>query len=172
MRAGLLMCMTVRARCDNATALQEDLIPELAAAVSAAARFVDADAEDCVPTCNTTTGVTMLLRSLTLPAGSSILALSTNYSAIATAVGRAAADAGAGIVELHFEANMLSEAGALEERLRRALKAARGTVKAVVLDHVLSFPPVVLPVQALAAACHEVRFRSQSLQPLPAAITA
>jgi selenocysteine lyase/cysteine desulfurase len=136
--------------------LQEDVIPELVSSVAAVARFVGAHPEDCVPAANATAGLTTLLRSLPLSATSSILIMSTAYSSITTAAGRAAAAAGSGIIELRVDQSMLRDAALMFARLQDALCAAHGTVKVVVLDHILSFPPVVLPVSELAATCREV----------------
>ena len=97
------------------------------------------------------------MRSLDLPRNSCILVLSCAYSAIKTAVGRAAAAAQATVAELHMDAEVLKSEETLAQRLAQALQSAQGGVKAVVLDHVLSFPPLVLPVQKLTSICHEVR---------------
>ncbi len=42
--------------------------------------------------------------------------------------------------------------------LRRALRAVpRGRLKLAVLDYVISFPPVILPLHELTAMCKQVR---------------
>lgn len=40
-------------------------------------------------------------------------------------------------------------------RFRRALRAARGRVRLVIIDHIASFPPVLFDVRRLTALCHQ-----------------
>ena len=68
-------------------------MPELEAALAAVARLAGADVADCAPTSNTTAGLTTVLNALPLSEGTALLTLSTAYSSITTAVGRAAAAA-------------------------------------------------------------------------------
>lgn len=45
----------------------------------------------------------------------------------------------------------------LVDRVTTALEGGQGRIKAAVLDHIVSFPPVVLPLTELIAACRTVR---------------
>lgn len=78
-------------------------MPALAAAVSSAAELIGAEARDCVPVTNATTGITTVLSALPLVSGDAILTLSCAYSAVKTAIGRAAAAVGASVVEVELD---------------------------------------------------------------------
>eukprot|EP00892_Ulva_mutabilis_P005117 jgi/Ulvmu1/2978/UM015_0018.1 len=136
--------------------MEEDAVPALMRAVSAAAGLLHARPSDCVPVQNATTGMTTVLRSLELSSNDSVLVLQCAYPAVKTAVGRVAEAAGASVVELQFDAECVMQPALVPERLRAALEAAGGSVRAVVLDHVVSFPPIVLPVKEMAAICREM----------------
>ena len=45
----------------------------------------------------------------------------------------------------------------LVRRVTAVLEKGQGRIKAAVLDHIVSFPPVVLPLTELVAACRTVR---------------
>jgi selenocysteine lyase/cysteine desulfurase len=84
-------------------------VPALAAAVKDAAQLLGADAKDCVPVVNATTGITTMLAAVPLGPGDAILTLSSAYSAVKTAIGRAAAKAGASVVEVHMDLEVCSK---------------------------------------------------------------
>ena len=83
--------------------VQEVAVPALAAAVRSAAEMIGAEATDCVPVTNATSAITTVLAAVPLDAGDAILTLSCAYSAVKTAAGRAAAAAGASVVEVEFD---------------------------------------------------------------------
>ncbi|MEW5299020.1 MAG: hypothetical protein WDW36_002075 [Sanguina aurantia] len=192
----------------------------LVQAVSAVASLVQASPLDVVPVTNATTAVNCVLQSLTLRPGDLILLTNLTYPAVRSAAVRAAAAAGAGILELQLGlAQMLqpdlvldvldaalrsvSEAGdqdslwegavnrvwsmsvgprpgwsvvfGLLTRLvsavwaegRRVLERWTWTwrgrsggrpgsrVRLAIFDHVVSFPPVVMPIAGLAWRCRQ-----------------
>lgn len=45
----------------------------------------------------------------------------------------------------------------LVNRVTNVLEKGQGNIKAAVFDHIVSFPPVVLPLTELIAACRTVR---------------
>ncbi|KXZ54245.1 hypothetical protein GPECTOR_5g335 [Gonium pectorale] len=112
----------------------------MVAAVADAARFVGASHRDVVPTVNATSAVCAVLRAVPLRRGDWVLTLNTTYSAVQL-----------GLEELQWPASVL---GAVQAALS-AIGGGR-RLRLAVLDHVVSFPPVVLPVAALTAACKQV----------------
>lgn len=48
----------------------------------------------------------------------------------------------------------------LVRRVTAVLEKSQGRIKAAVLDQIVSFPPVVLPLTELIAACRTVRYSS------------
>lgn len=83
--------------------VQEVAVPALATAVCSAARLIGAEAHDCVPVTNATTGITTVLAAVPLEQCDAIMVMSCAYSAVKTAVGRAAAAAGASVVEVEVD---------------------------------------------------------------------
>lgn len=92
--------------------MQEVALPALAGAVRCAAQLIGAEAHDCVPVANATTGITTVLAGVPLAPGDAILTLSSTYPAVKTAIGRAAAAAGASVVEVELDMEVCSSAGA------------------------------------------------------------
>lgn len=131
-------------------------MPALARAVASAAKLIGAAPSECVPIANATTGITTVLKSLALAPCDAILVLSCAYSAVKTAVGRAAAAAGASVVEVQFDMACALDPALVVERVRAALQAGGRCIRAAVLDHIVSFPPVVLPLSDLIATCRQV----------------
>lgn len=82
-------------------------MPALAAAVSSAAELIGASTGDCVPVTNATTGITTVLAALNLAPGDAIITLSSAYSAVKTAIGRCAAAAGASVLEIELDMEVL-----------------------------------------------------------------
>jgi selenocysteine lyase/cysteine desulfurase len=89
--------------------VQEVAVPALAAAVSSAAELIGAEARDCVPVTNATTGITTVLAAVHLSPADAILTLSCAYSAVKTAIGRTAAAAGASVVEVEMDMQVRSQ---------------------------------------------------------------
>jgi L-cysteine desulfhydrase len=141
----------------SGAAMQEVAVPALGKAVAAAAPLVGASPAECAPVANATTGITTVLRALALGASDAVLVLSCAYSAVKTAVGRAAAAGGATVVEVQFDVACALDPLLLVSRVRAAIAAGGGSIRAAVLDHVVSFPPVVLPLSELIAVCRKVR---------------
>lgn len=137
--------------------MEEDAVPALMHAVSVAADVLQARPSDCVPVANATTGMTTALRAVDLSGGGAVLVLSCAYGSVKTAVGRVAESAGAEVVELEVDLECAMQPALVAERLRGVLEAEGGRVRAVVMDHVVSFPPIVLPVAEMTAICREVR---------------
>jgi selenocysteine lyase/cysteine desulfurase len=121
-----------------------------------AAPLIGADSSDCIGVTNATSAITTLLHSVPLKSKDALLVMSTSYPTIKTAVGRAATASGASVIELQMDREALLRPELIVDRVRTALKAAEGYVRAVVMDHVVSFPPVVLPIKEIAAICREV----------------
>ncbi len=67
----------------------------------------------------------------------------------------AATRASAGVLEVLLDARSATDPQLVYRRMRRALRAARGRVRLVVLDHIASFPPIHFEVKRLAALCHK-----------------
>ncbi|EFJ44195.1 hypothetical protein VOLCADRAFT_95613 [Volvox carteri f. nagariensis] len=112
-------------------------------AVADAARFVGACPADVVPLVNATSAVNAVLGSLELRRGDWVLMLNTTYPA----------------VQLGLEELLRPEL--VVDAVQAALGAVGGRrrVRLAVLDHVVSFPPVVLPVAELVKLCKKVGAR-------------
>lgn len=137
--------------------MEEDAVPALLHAVAMAADVIRARPSDCVPVANATAGVTTVLRAVDLSGGGAVLVLSCAYPSAKTAAGRVVEESGGAVVELEVDLECALQPALLPERLQAVLEAERGRVRAVVLDHVVSFPPIVLPVKEMAAICRKVR---------------
>jgi L-cysteine desulfhydrase len=155
--------LTAIAEVNNATTrftnwldVQEEVLPELASAVAAIAQYAGADPADCFPTSSPADALTTLLHSVKPSPDASLLVMSIADKVTKAAVGRCAAAAGLSIVEVQISKEALLDATFLSRQLESALKKAAGAVKAAVIPHVLSFPPVVLPVADLVVKCKEV----------------
>ena len=136
---------------------EEDAMPSLISALSIAADFVGADVSEVAPLTNATAGLSMLVHSIPLTAGDFIVVLDVTYPAVKNAVAAAAAKAGASVIEVETGLECVADPQLLTERLDAVLRRAGPRVKVAVLDHVVSFPPIVLPVQDMVRVCRKVR---------------
>jgi len=113
--------------------------------------FVGADGDDVAFVENATVGCNAVLRSLRFQPGDEILVLSHAYGAVRNTVFYIAERSGARVVEARLpfpnpdaDAIVASVASALTPRTRLA-----------VLDHITSSSALVLPIERLAAVCHD-----------------
>lgn len=67
----------------------------------------------------------------------------------------AATRAGAGVLEVLMDARCVLDLSLVFRRFRRALRAARGRVRLVIIDHIASFPPLLFDVRRLTELCHQ-----------------
>jgi Fe-S cluster biogenesis protein NfuA len=73
---------------------------------------------------------------------------------VKNALARAAAKAGAGLIEVLLPLHTLQQGPkAIQAAFREALHQHSGRVKLAVIDHVASFPPVVFDVKGLCSLC-------------------
>ncbi|MBK1661305.1 aminotransferase class V-fold PLP-dependent enzyme [Paracraurococcus ruber] len=126
-----------------------DLTPALRAAAARLAGFLGCDADGLGFVDNATAGCNAVLRSLAFAPGEEILLLSHAYGAVRKTAQHVAARAGAAVVDaaLPFprptpEAVVAAVAAAITPRTRLA-----------VLDHITSPSALVLPIEAMIAAC-------------------
>ncbi|GFH14720.1 PLP-dependent transferase, partial [Haematococcus lacustris] len=141
--------------------METDGIRGLVAAVAQVARWVGAEPADVVPVPNATTAVNAVLHSLPLRKGDVILVMNTTYPAVRSAAARIAARSGARLLLVNFAAADLSpDPRAVIAIMRRAVAAvAPGRLALAILDHVISFPPVILPVKELVEVCRQAGAR-------------
>ena len=125
--------------------------------MAAVARFAGAQPEDCFPASTPSAVLATLLSALAPADGGSLLVLSIAEGAAKAVVGRCAARVGLSIVELQVTEAMLTDSHLLLEQLRTTLSACEHGLRAAVLPHVLSFPPTVLPIADMVAACTQAR---------------
>ena len=123
----------------------------LRGAADALAGFIGAEGKDIAFLENATVGCNAVLRSLRLGRGDEVVVLSHVYGAVRNTVRYVTELAGAVMVEAVVPFPGTTEAGVVEA-VRRALSDR--TVIAV-LDHITSASALVLPLQAMVAACHE-----------------
>ncbi|GFH10613.1 aminotran_5 domain-containing protein, partial [Haematococcus lacustris] len=141
--------------------METDGIRGLVAAVAQVARWVGAEPADVVPVPNATTAVNAVLHSLPLRKGDVILVMNTTYPAVRSAAARIAARSGARLLLVNLAAADLSpDPRAVIAIMRRAVAAvAPGRLALAILDHVISFPPVILPVKELVEVCRQAGAR-------------
>jgi isopenicillin-N epimerase len=120
-------------------------------AVRRVASFVASDPEDLVFVPNVTTGLNAVLRSLPLGPGDEIVILDLAYGAIALAAAFAARERGATLRTLET-AYPLRDADAIVDAIAAALTP---NTRLVVVDHISAQTALVLPVKAIASACHQ-----------------
>ncbi|KAF6258814.1 pyridoxal phosphate-dependent transferase [Scenedesmus sp. NREL 46B-D3] len=125
----------------------------LVRAVADVAGCVGASWQDVVPVVNATAAVNAVVASLQLRKGDLLLMSNATYPAVRSALARAAAAAGAGLLELTFELEDLLDEARILACFRAALRAGGRRLKLAVIDHVVSFPPVVMPVQQICSMC-------------------
>lgn len=127
----------------------------LVKAVADVAGFVGASWQDVVPVVNATAAVNAVVASLQLRRGDLLLMSNATYPAVRSTLARAAAAAGAGLLELSFELEDLMDEERILGCFRAALAAGGRRLKLAVVDHVVSFPPVVLPVAQICSMCRD-----------------
>ncbi|KAG2434800.1 hypothetical protein HXX76_007685 [Chlamydomonas incerta] len=131
----------------------------LVAAVADAARFVGASPADVVPVTNATTAVNAVLAAVPLRRGDWVLMFNTTYPAVKSTIARVAAAAGASVIEVTLGMEELQRPALAVGAMQSALAALGGggrRVRLAVLDHVASFPPLVMPVAAMTAVLKQV----------------
>ncbi|GBF87620.1 class V aminotransferase [Raphidocelis subcapitata] len=135
--------------------IETSALAGVAKAVAQVARLVGASWRDVVPVVNATTGVNAAVASLPLRRGDLVLMTNATYPAVRSTLARAAARAGADLLEVLVPLGPeLHDASAVEAAFASALALARASGRRValaVVDHVLSFPPVVMPLERLCA---------------------
>eukprot|EP00937_MAST-01D_sp_MAST-1D-sp2_P001798 g1798.t1 len=134
--------------------MDDEVLPALASAQRALARFVHAAPRDLVLVPNATTAVNAVVRSLRLRPGDVLLSLDIAYDACKSALDYAARRAGARLVRVRVPWPMEDDAVVAAVRCALDAEAARGAHVAFALfDHVTSCPAVLMPVQRLCALC-------------------
>ncbi len=120
-------------------------------AANTLATFLNAQGQDLVFVDNATTGCNAVLRSLRFQPGDEILILSHAYGAVRNTVRYVAERAGARIVEAKVPYPDPTEGGLVD-----AITAAiTPRTRLAVIDHITSGSAIVLPIQRIAAACHD-----------------
>jgi isopenicillin-N epimerase len=114
------------------------------------APFLGSRPDDLVFVPNVTTGMNTVLGSLPLRPGDEVVITDLAYGAIALAAGSVCDKSGATLRTVHIE-YPVRDAGDIVEPIVRALAPQ---TKLVVIDHVTAQTALVLPVAAVAEACH------------------
>jgi isopenicillin-N epimerase len=124
-------------------------------AATTIATFLNVKGDDLVFVDNATTGCNAVLRSLTFQPDDEILILSHAYGAVRHAVHYVAEQVGAKIVEA-----MIPFPDPNEDSLVIAVAAAiTPRTRLAVIDHITSGSAIVLPIQRIAAVCHNARVK-------------
>ncbi|KAL8614549.1 hypothetical protein ACOMHN_049849 [Nucella lapillus] len=115
------------------------------------AKFVGCDPCDLVLTTNATTALNSVLRSLKFSPGDVIVCFNVTYGAVKKLLRCLCEETGAVLREVPITLPVASPIQIVE-----AVEAAvsEGGVKVMVVDHVPSNLPIVLPLQQLTALCH------------------
>ena len=114
------------------------------------APFFAARADDLAFVPNVTTGINAVLRSVPLAAGDELLLTNLGYGAVALAAGVITRERGATVRSVALP-HPLRDPGEVVDAIVRALTPR---TKLVVVDHITAQTALVLPVAAVAAACH------------------
>src|SRR5262245_60107296 len=114
------------------------------------AAFVGSRLDDLVFVPNVTTGMNAILGSLTLSPGDEVVITDMAYGAIALTARAMCERSGATLTTVHLE-YPIADADSVAQPIAAALSAA---TKLVVIDHVTARTALVMPVAAVAAACH------------------
>jgi isopenicillin-N epimerase len=119
-------------------------------AIGQVAPFVGSRPEDLVFVPNVTTGLNAVLRSVPLDSGDEVLITDLGYGAVALAAGVVTREHGATVrpVEMPYPPR---ESGDFVQAIARALTPR---TKLAIVDHITAQTALVLPVAAIAAACH------------------
>lgn len=124
--------------------------PRLRQAADRVAAFLGARGSDLVFTNNATTGVNAVLRSLDFEAGDEILIHDMAYGAIAKTAEYIARVTGATVKTVTMPYPVLDP----KEWVLAIDAACTARTKVAILDHITSDMAVVLPLAAIAKACH------------------
>jgi isopenicillin-N epimerase len=119
-------------------------------AIGQIAPFVGSRPEDLVFVPNVTTGLNAVLRSVPLDPGDEVVITDLAYGAVALAARVVTRDRDAVLRTVEMPAR-LRDAGDVVDPIVRALTPR---TKLVVVDHIAAQTALVLPVAAIAAACH------------------
>jgi isopenicillin-N epimerase len=126
--------------------LARDLEPLLDEARAAVASFVGVDPDDFAFVPNATTGVSTVLRSLTLEPGDELVTTSHEYNACRNALDAVAADSGAKVVVARVPFPLTDPA----EVLLAILAVVTPRTRLLLVDHVTSPTGLVFPIEAIA----------------------
>ena len=114
------------------------------------AAFLGSQPDDLVFVPNVTTGMNAVLGSLPLGPGDEVVITDLAYGAITLAAGAVCDRGGATLRTVHIEYPIRDAAGVVAP----IVGALTAQTKLVVIDHVTAQTALVLPVAAIAAACH------------------
>ncbi|GMH38146.1 hypothetical protein BSKO_06030 [Bryopsis sp. KO-2023] len=134
--------------------MEMDYIPALRGAVGCVASSIGASRGDVVPIRSATSAIDAVLRSVQLSEGDLYLTTSLTCPATRSCIVRQASLCGAAILEVALDKDTLQTKERILDSFRSALEAEKPRVKLAVVDHVCSFPPVLMPIQEIAALCH------------------
>jgi isopenicillin-N epimerase len=120
-------------------------------AARSVAAFVHARPEDVVFVPNVTTGINAVLRSARFEPGDEIIVTDLAYGAVARAARSVAGERGAAVrtVEMPFPP------GDADAAVATVAAAITAKTRLAIVDHVTAQTALVLPVAAIARACHE-----------------
>jgi len=154
----------LQAQCESnpQTWMLEGAAPKLQHVRKLLAHYTGCAQQDLALVENCTSGANAVLRSLDIPAGSTLIHLSTAYGVIKNCMAHCAEEHGAHIVEVEvvFRGNGAAPCGRGGRPLAAAVAdamdaaAARGAPVALAcFDHIASCPGVLMPVVELAREC-------------------
>lgn len=119
-------------------------------AIRVVAEFVGSRPEDLVFVPNVTTGINAVLRSLRLGPGDEILLTNLAYGAVALAAGVAAGERGVALRTVQMPHPVTSPGQVIDA----IVSALTSRTRLLVVDHLAAQTALVMPVRAIAEACH------------------
>jgi isopenicillin-N epimerase len=119
-------------------------------AARSVAGFLGSRSEDLVFVPNVTTGLNAVLRSIPLAPGDDVVMPDLSYGANALAAGIATRERGATLRLVEMPYPVRDPDGIVDAMI----SALTPRTRLVVVDHITSLTALVLPVKAIAAACH------------------
>eukprot|EP00803_Ostreobium_quekettii_P003884 evm.model.scf_1233.4 EVM.evm.TU.scf_1233.4 scf_1233:24014-35309(-) len=134
--------------------METEFFPALHSALVQLSDFIGVQPQDVVPMHNATSAVATVVNSLVVGPGDLVLMTTMTYPAVRSTLARFAAHNGANLLEVELNKETLSSPNSILEAFKAALQGRR-RVRLAVLDHVLSFPPVVMPLDGLVPICKQ-----------------
>lgn len=130
-----------------------EILPHLVHVTRRLAKFVDCDPEDLALVTNATTGINSVVRCLKFAPGDIVVCFNITYGAVKKLLRQVCSDSGAQLMEVKIKLPISSPLEIVDV-VKEAVSQA--CVKLIVLDHIPSNIPVILPVEQIIPVCRQL----------------